>query len=112
VAAIRKLGPAIHHVHGKDVYVDPINTAVNGCMDNKPYGGILERSWTFRTIGYGHDVKVWKDIISALRLIGYDYVISIEHEDGLMSNDEGLRKAVAALKEACIFEPPGEMYWA
>ncbi len=112
VAAIRKLGPAIHHVHGKDVYVDPLNTAVNGCMDNKPYEGILERSWTFRTIGYGHDVKVWKDIISALRLIGYDYVISIEHEDGLMSNDEGLRKAVAALQEACIFEKPGDMYWA
>ena len=37
VAAIRKLGPAIHHVHGKDVYVDPINNAVNGCIDNKPY---------------------------------------------------------------------------
>ena len=112
VAAIRKLGPAIFHMHGKDVYVDPINTSVNGCMDNKPYTGILERSWTFRTIGYGHDVKVWKDIASALRLIGYDYVISIEHEDGLMSNDEGLRKAVAALTEACIVEQPGEMYWA
>jgi sugar phosphate isomerase/epimerase len=57
-------------------------------------------------------VKVWKDIISALRLVGYDYVISIEHEDGLMSNDEGLAKAVAALKEACIVEKPGAMYWA
>jgi hypothetical protein len=29
-----------------------------------------------------------------------------------MSNDEGLRKAVTALKEACIVELPGEMYWA
>jgi sugar phosphate isomerase/epimerase len=48
--------------------------------------------------------------MSALRLVGYDYVLSIEHEDGLMSSEEGLRKAVAALKEACIFEPPGEMF--
>lgn len=112
VAAIRKLGEAIFHVHGKDAYVDPINVSVNGCNDNKPYARILERSWTFRTIGYGHDVKVWKDIISALRLVGYDYVISIEHEDGLMSNDEGLAKAVAALREAVIVEKPGEMYWA
>jgi sugar phosphate isomerase/epimerase len=112
VAAIRKLDDAIFHMHGKDVYVDPINTSVNGCMDNKPYSGILQRSWTFRTIGYGHDVKVWKDIVSALRLVGYDYVISIEHEDGLMSNDEGLAKAVAALKEACIIAKPGAMYWA
>jgi len=112
VTAIRKLGDAIFHVHGKDVYVDPLNVSVNGCNDNKPYDRIAERSWTFRTIGYGHGVKTWKDIMSAFRLIGYDYVISIEHEDALMSTDEGLAKAVATLKEACIFEPAGEMFWA
>jgi sugar phosphate isomerase/epimerase len=112
VAAIRKLGDAIVHVHGKDVYVDPFNVAVNGCNDNKPYARILERSWTFRSIGYGHDAKTWKDIISALRMVGYDYVISIEHEDGLMSFDEGLAKGVALLQEVCTFETPGEMFWA
>ena len=112
VAAIRKLGDAIFHVHGKDVYVDPLNCSVNGCNDNKPYDRIPERSWTFRAIGYGHDVKTWKDIMSAFRLIGYDHVVSIEHEDALMSSDEGLAKAVAVLKEACMFEPPGEMFWA
>ena len=112
VAAIRKLGEAIYHVHGKDVYVDPLNVSVNGCNDHKPYDEIARRSWTFRTIGYGHEVKVWKDIMSAFRLIGYDYVVSIEHEDALMSSDEGLAKAVATLKEAVIVEQPGEMYWA
>jgi sugar phosphate isomerase/epimerase len=112
VAAIRKLGDAIYHVHGKDVYVDPLNVAVNGCNDSKPYDQIAERAWTFRSIGYGHGAKVWKDIMSAFRLIGYDYVVSIEHEDAMMSTDEGLAKAVATLKEACIFEEPGEMFWA
>jgi sugar phosphate isomerase/epimerase len=112
VAAIRKLGDAIYHVHGKDVYVDPFNVAVNGCNDNKPYGQIADRSWTFRSIGYGHDLQVWKDIMSAFRMIGYDYVISIEHEDAMMSTDEGLGKGVALLKEACIFEQPGEVFWA
>ena len=112
VAAIRKLGDAIFHMHGKDVYVDPLNVTVNGCNDNQPYDRLAARSWTFRTIGYGHDLKVWKDIVSALRLVGYDYVISIEHEDALMSTDEGLAKGVAALKEACIFEKPGVMFWA
>ena len=29
-----------------------------------------------------------------------------------MSAEEGLSKGVAALKEAVIFEPPGEMFWA
>lgn len=112
VAAIRKLGDAIYHVHGKDCYVDELNIQVNGCNDNKPYDQILHRAWTFRSIGYGHGAQVWKDIVSALRLVGYDYVISIEHEDALMSTEEGLAKGVAMLKQANIFEQPGEMFWA
>jgi sugar phosphate isomerase/epimerase len=111
VAAIRALGDIIYHVHGKDVYVDPLNVAVNGCNDNKPYARLAERSWSFRTIGYGHDAKVWKDIMSALRMVGYDYVVSIEHEDMMMSGDEGLAKGIAALKEVAMFEPVGAMWW-
>ncbi len=112
VAAIRKLGEAIVHVHGKDVYVDQQNISVNGCNDNKPYDQMLNRAWSFRSIGYGHGATVWKDMISALRLVGYDYVISIEHEDALMSIDEGLGKGVAMLKEVGMFEEAGKMFWA
>lgn len=112
VAAIRELGEAIVHVHGKDVYVDSLNVAVNGCNDHKPYNRIPERSWTFRSIGYGHDTKTWRDIASALQTIGYDYVVSIEHEDALMSTDEGLSRAVDTLQAAVIAEKPGEMFWA
>jgi len=112
IEAIRTLGDAIHHVHGKDCYIDPINLRVNGCNDHTPYDQIKDRSWTFRTIGYGHGLKFWKDFVSALRLVGYDHVISIEHEDAMMSNDEGLKKAVSVLKEAVITEKPGEMFWA
>jgi sugar phosphate isomerase/epimerase len=112
VAAIRQLGKAIVHVHGKDVYIDPYNVMVNGVNDGKPYGEIPDRAWTFRSIGYGHDAKTWKDIISALRLVGYDYVISIEHEDAMMSTDEGLSKGIALLSEAGISEAVGELFWA
>jgi len=112
VAAIRKLGDAIVHVHGKDCYVDPFNVMINGCNDHKPYDKFAGRAWSFRSIGYGHDTKTWKDIISALRLVGYDFVISVEHEDGMMSSDEGLSKGLAVLKEAVMFESPGQMFWA
>lgn len=112
VAAIRKLGDAIVHVHGKDCYVDPYNISVNGCNDYKTYTDIPHRSWTFRTIGYGHDLKVWKDIVSALRMIGYDHTISLEHEDGMISFDEGVKKGLAALREVVTVENPGEMFWA
>jgi sugar phosphate isomerase/epimerase len=112
VAAIRKLGNAIYHVHGKDCYIDPVNVIINGCNDHKPYDQIARRAWTFRSIGYGHDIKTWKDFVSALRVVGYNYVISIEHEDALMSVDEGLAKSVATLKEVIMFEEPSEMFWA
>ena len=111
VAAIRRLDDAIFHVHGKDVMVDMMNVQFNGCNDIQRYDFIPERSWTFRAIGFGHDLKAWKDIISTLRLIDYDYVISIEHEDALMSPGEGLAKAIETLRSATIVEEAGEMYW-
>ena len=58
---------------------------------------MAERSWLFRSVGWGHDELEWKRIVSALRLAGYDYVMSIEHEDALASVDEGLRAAVDML---------------
>ncbi|MBQ8752619.1 MAG: sugar phosphate isomerase/epimerase, partial [Clostridia bacterium] len=70
------------------------------------------RSWTFRTVGYGSAPKLWKDMMSTLRLIGYEGVVSIEHEDGLMSVKQGLEKAVAFMQHVMITEQPAEMWWA
>ncbi len=111
VACIRKLGPAIFHFHAKDAKVDKYNTAVNGVLDTKSYTDEINRSWIFRTIGYGNDASYWKDIISNLRLVGYDFAVSIEHEDSLMSQNEGLTKAVALLKDVLITESVGEAWW-
>ncbi len=110
-AAIRALGPAIFHVHAKDVYIDPQNTAVNGVLDVKTYRRMAERSWLFRSVGFGHDEFEWKRIVSALRLVGYDYVMSIEHEDALASIDEGLTAAVSVLSRAILTEAPVEPWW-
>jgi len=111
-AAIRMLGDAIYHVHGKDCRVYDWNSKVNGVLDTKSYTDEIHRSWIFRTIGYGHDADVWKDMISTLRMVGYDWVISIEHEDSLMSQNEGFEKAVAFLKDAVISQKPSEAFWA
>ena len=111
VAVIRKLGPAIFHFHAKDTKIDKYNTAVNGVLDTKTYTDEINRSWIFRAIGYGNDASYWKDIISNLRLIGYDFAISIEHEDSLMSQNEGLTKAVSFLKDVLITEKVGDAWW-
>ncbi len=112
IASIRALGEAIFHVHAKDTKVCPFNTPINGVLDTKHYGDELNRSWIFRTIGYGHDYTFWKDFVSNLRMVGYDGVLSIEHEDSLMSANEGLMKAVAMLKQVLLTEELGEMWWA
>ena len=112
VAAIRAIGDGIFHVHAKDCKLDAANISANGVLDTKPYSRELERSWIFRTVGYGNGAPVWKAMVSALRLVKYDHVLSIEHEDSLMSGTEGLKKAIAFLKEVVITEPAGEAYWS
>ena len=112
VEAIRTLGDAVYYVHGKDVFLDNTNIGRNGVLDTKHYSDVLNRAWVFRTMGYGHDLSTWKEIVSMLKKVGYDDVISIEHEDSLMSPKEGLEKAIAFLKEVLIFEQPGAMWWA
>ena len=50
--------------------------------------------------------------MSALRTYGYDDVVSIEHEDPLMSINEGFSLAVTNLKSVLIKEQPDDMWWA
>jgi sugar phosphate isomerase/epimerase len=114
VEAIKALGreDAIFHFHAKDTYVDRRNVALNGVLDTKHYGQVLDRSWTFRTVGYGQGERTWRDIVSALRTVNYDYVMSIEHEDLLLSIDEGLQKAIDLLRAVIFREEKAEMWWA
>ncbi|WP_138416134.1 sugar phosphate isomerase/epimerase family protein [Aquibacillus sediminis] len=113
VAAIKILGKenAIHHFHAKDTYIDQDNVNMYGLTDMQPYTEIRTRAWNFRSVGYGHSMQEWSGMVSALRTYGYDHVISIEHEDPIMSIEEGFRKAVKNLKSVNIEEKPAEMWW-
>jgi sugar phosphate isomerase/epimerase len=82
----------------------PANLPRTGVLDTKKYTDERNRSWIFRTVGYGHGQGWWKEFISTLRMYGYDYVLSIEHEDSLLSPEEGLTKAAAFLNEIVIKE--------
>lgn len=112
VAVIRALKGMIYHVHAKDVRLDGYNIALNGVLDTKHYSREAERSWIFRTVGFGNDADYWKSIFSELRKIGYDGTISIEHEDSLMNRMEGLRRAVDMVKSCAFFESATGMWWA
>ncbi|WP_163526957.1 sugar phosphate isomerase/epimerase family protein [Halobacillus ihumii] len=114
VAAIKILGNAgaIHHFHAKDTYIDQDNVNMYGLTDMQPYSEVKTRAWSFRSVGYGHGIQEWSNIVSALRTYGYDHVISIEHEDPIMSISEGFNQAVKNLKAVNIEEPPADMWWA
>jgi DNA-(apurinic or apyrimidinic site) lyase len=112
--AIRFLGErdAIHHVHAKDTKVYESNARVKGVLDTADYTEEADRSWLFRSIGYGHGEDHWKDVVSTLRMVGYEGALSIEHEDSLTSSREGLEKAVDVLDRAVFETEPGDAYWA
>jgi sugar phosphate isomerase/epimerase len=98
LASARRLAGAVYHVHAKDTGFDDGRLALDGVLETRRDPS--ERAWIFRSVGDGHPVEFWRDLIAALRDAGYDETLSIEHEDPLRSREDGLARAVAALREA------------
>jgi sugar phosphate isomerase/epimerase len=111
IKAIRVLGDSIFHVHAKDTQIYDYNLPKSGVLDTKKYTDERHRAWIFRSVGYGHDAGWWKEFVSTLRMYGYDYVLSIEHEDSLMSPEEGLSKGAAFLNAIVIRDQPAAPWW-
>jgi sugar phosphate isomerase/epimerase len=111
LAAIRVLGDAIFHVHAKDTQMYDRNLPLTGVLDTKPYTDERHRAWIFRTCGYGHGEGWWREFVSTLRMFGYDSVLSIEHEDSLLSAEEGLSRAASFLNQIVLREPAGAAWW-
>ncbi|KWV41957.1 hypothetical protein AS026_22585 [Rhizobium altiplani] len=102
IAAVRQLGSAIYYVHAKDTRVEPVPAAIDGVLDPRPGDRYAERTWNYITLGYGHGETWWRQFCTALKQVGYDDVLSIEHEDMMMSPMEGMRKSVELLRNAAI----------
>jgi sugar phosphate isomerase/epimerase len=105
IAAIDALGDAIFHVHAKDTRMEPSRQALTSRLENVPNARAHERSWNYVTLGYGNDESFWRSFCLALRRIGYDDVLSIEHEDLLMTAVEGVTKSVELLRRVMPTEP-------
>jgi sugar phosphate isomerase/epimerase len=105
--AARYLGMenCLYYFHAKDAAIDPNYVSYYGVTDMQSFSTAFGRAWQFRTVGFGHDLKVWADLFSTMRSIGYDDIVSIEHEDSYMSVEEGLDKAVANLRQVLMFQP-------
>jgi len=95
--AVADLADLITHVHAKDTGLEEHVVRRKGVLDPTPFGRIADRAWSFRTVGYGHDALFWRTLVSRLRAVGYDDVLSIEHEDEFFDLREGVEKAAGLL---------------
>ena len=96
--AIREMAGAIYYVHAKDTRIDPHNSEINTLLETKSNDRVMDRSWNYVTLGYGHSEIWWRDFVTMLRQVGYDDVLSIEHEDTSMPALSGVQKSVNLLK--------------
>ena len=84
IAAVKLFGSRIHHVHLKDTEIMEGALSENGFFS----GGW----WRYRIPGYG--VINWAEFISALKEVGFDGGVAIEHEDPVFAGErrvEGLK---------------------
>lgn len=98
LAAIRALQGAIYYVHAKDTRIEPSCAGVDGVLDTRPASEVAARSWNYVTLGFGHGEEWWRQFCAALKMAGYDDVLSIEHEDALIDPREGVRMSVELLR--------------
>src|SRR5216684_8059138 len=98
LAAISALGDSIYHVHAKDTRIEERAAGRNGRIETRPADQWTDRAWNYVTLGHGSDEAWWRRFCAALAAIGYDDVLSIEHEDMELPPVEGVAQSVALLR--------------
>lgn len=108
VQFIYEVHDRIFHCHAKDSERVFHTVSASGVLATGPWNKVA-RGVRFRTVGWGE--VPWRRIVTALLEVGYNYVLSVEHEDPCMSRDSGVRQAVAYLKPILQVEPPEVKPW-
>ncbi|MBN2310104.1 MAG: sugar phosphate isomerase/epimerase [Candidatus Hydrogenedentes bacterium] len=91
LAPISMFPKRIFHTHAKDTLVDKRKRAQVGIY--------ASGWWRYVIPGFGN--IDWGEYVSHLRMNGYDGVLSIEHEDGAQTREEGFLRGAAYLEQFC-----------
>ena len=89
VEAVHKFKDRIHHTHAKDTEILEYKL--------RQVGVLGEGWWRYRIPGWGR--VNWAAYLTALKEIGYEYVLSIEHEDPFFTAEAGFQKAKQFLEQ-------------
>jgi sugar phosphate isomerase/epimerase len=108
VVFIKTFGARILHCHAKDAELQEDEVRRSGVI---PTGAWTrpDRGFRFRVPGWGQ--VDWRRVMTALVSVGYDYVLSFEHEDPVMSPEDGAEKAIAYLRPLVIKKPLARVWW-
>jgi sugar phosphate isomerase/epimerase len=108
VIFVKTFGPKILHSHAKDGELQEDEVHRSGVI---PTGSWMrpDRGFRFRVPGWGQ--VNWRRVITALVSVGYDYVMSFEHEDPVMSPEDGAEKAIDYLRPLIIKKPLTKVWW-
>jgi len=95
---IDRLGSLIGYSHAKDVRYDSAELALNGLLDSRWPGDPEHTPWDFAAVGRGvHGPDWWATFADALASGTGAPFLSIEHEDRLVSPEEGITGSAAVL---------------
>jgi sugar phosphate isomerase/epimerase len=89
VEAVHRFRDRIHHTHAKDTEILEYKL--------RQVGVLGEGWWRYRIPGWGR--VNWTAYLTALKETGYDYVLSIEHEDPFFTAEAGFQKAKQFLEQ-------------
>jgi sugar phosphate isomerase/epimerase len=89
IEAVHKFGNRIYHTHAKDTEILKFKL--------RQVGVLGAGWWRYRIPGWGR--IEWPAYLTALKEVGYNYVLSIEHEDPFFTPEAGFLKAKKFLEQ-------------
>lgn len=78
LVAATALGPAIHHVHAKDTFLNTSVQATRSLLENGSLTDVPNRAWSYITLGFGHGEEWWRSFCYRMLMAGYDGWLSID----------------------------------
>jgi sugar phosphate isomerase/epimerase len=104
VAVIGELGDAVCFAHGKDTTIHQDRMRLHGLLDPRYPVDPDKAAWHFSAVGRGHGLDTWTAFVAALRVAGYDGVISVEHEDPSLPPEQCIAESADTLRAAIAAE--------
>jgi sugar phosphate isomerase/epimerase len=111
ITSLRAIATAggLLNIHVKDTALDHDQISRTGVIAVPETG--QQAPWRFTTVGHGHDPVFWKSFFDELTTLGYEGVLSVEHEDELAPVEEALVRSLEFIRSCTWRENASGATW-